>query len=127
MFNLLRPATKDEFESIKASSDIGPNCTVVALDTPNGAILSVVRQCWEVDPMHFPEGCDSRHKAAFLRDICHYMVGLGAPSFYFNINASEEFAAFREAVVVRGAEQVSVVPEIRFKRDLSYVNNQNHN
>ena len=120
MFDFLRAARPEEIEKIKASSDLGPGCAVAALDTPNGPILAVVRHAWEVDPMYFPEGCDDRHKAMFLRDISNYMFGLGAPSYYFNIHASDAFKPFREAVVARGAEQVSTEPEIRFKKDLIY-------
>lgn len=116
--NILRAATKEEVEKIQSNADLGPTTYVVALDSPEGAILATVRLCYEVDPVYFPEGTHPRLKTVFMRDVSHHLQGKGAPNFYFNIPASEEFAEYRAAVTRLGAEQISNEPELRFKRNL---------
>jgi len=116
MFNTLRKATPEEAVSIAHNSDLGPGCDVIALDTPKGAILAVIRTCKELDPVHYPEGIDTRMKTVFLRDAAHLMMGFGAPSYYFNLPADDE--AYQAAAKHWGCEQVSTSPVLRFKKDL---------
>lgn len=116
MFNTIRAATKEEVERIADTSDLGPGCVVVALDTPKGAILAVIRTLKELDPVHYPEGIDTRMKTVFLRDTAHLMLGMGAPSYYFNLPADDE--TYQAAAKHWGCEQVSTSPVLRFKKDL---------
>lgn len=118
MSNLLRAATTAEIEKIAAESDLSANTIVVAEDTPQGPIQGVIRLCYEVDPVHYPAELNGRWKTVFLRDVSHYLVGKGAPAFYFNIPASEDFAEYREAVTRLGAVQMSLAPELRYKKAL---------
>ena len=114
--NTLRLATEAEVESIKSVGDLGPSCTVIALDTSAGPILAVIRRPIEVDPIIFPEGTSSKVKYVFWRDIVTGLKFQGADSFYFNLHADDDLQ--RGVVKSLGAEEVSTAPDIRYKKVL---------
>ncbi len=118
MFRQLRAAKPEEIESIKEKSDIGLNCEVVALDTPKGPIIGVVRIVSELDPVYFPEGIENRWKTTFLRDIETRMTGQGIPAYYFNIDADDANADWRAFQEKWGAKKVFSVPTYRYKTSL---------
>ncbi len=115
----LRAATAAEVDSIKERSDLDPTCLVVALDTPKGPILGVIRRPVELDPVFFPEGLDDRYKPLFARDVANGLLFQGVTHYYFNIPAGDE--AWQNAVKKWGAESVSREPEIRFKKVIVHV------
>lgn len=112
----LRLATPEEVASIKAEGDLQEGCQVVALTTQAGTPLAVIRAAVEVDPVKFPEDFPDRLKAVFLRDIETHLAAKGAISYYFNIAADN--SDWQQVVKTWGAEQISVSPEIRFKKVL---------
>lgn len=114
--NLLRAATQEECDRIATSSDLDQTCQIIALDTPKGPILSVVRRAVEVDPVHMPEGYTPKHFSAFIRDISTYLLGQGVTHYYFNLHAGEESKHYRDAIESWGAVQVSTAPDIRYKK-----------
>jgi hypothetical protein len=119
--NTLRPATPEEIEKIKATSDLDQTCMVIALDSQKGTSLAVLRVPVEVDPVYFPEGVEPRFKLLFMRDIENFLFGKGVSSFYFNLPASDDFKAYRDAISnpqTFGAVAVSPQPDIRFKKQL---------
>ena len=114
----LRPATSEEIAKISGSSDLDATCKVVALDTPKGPILFVVRKAVEVDPVYMPEGYSARHFVTGIRDISNFLLGHGATKFYFNLHADEESKEYREFIEHWGATPVSTAPDIRYKKEL---------
>lgn len=113
----IRLATPEEVEQIKAESDLGPGCTVLALGTTN-PILSVLRQVYEHDPI-FYNGASPSKKAMYAWGVENCLRFQGVPFYYFNIPASEEFADYRKLVTETwGAQQVSKEPELRYKKAL---------
>lgn len=115
---LLRAAKKEEIEKIAPQADLDPTCLVIALDSPKGTILAVLRVATEVDPAFFPEGCDTRQKLLFMRDIENFLIGRGVAQYYFNLHADEASVDYRSAVEKWGAQPVSTAPDIRFKKQL---------
>jgi hypothetical protein len=110
----LRYATEEEIRSIAQKADYNPSAIVLAQDTPHGPILSVVKQVIEVDPVHYPEGCEDRFKLLSANNVEAFLMGKGVSAYYFNIwNEMEDWQ-----IVVKnyGAEQISMAPEVRFKK-----------
>lgn len=112
----LRSATDEEVEKIRATSDLDATCIVLALDTPQGTALAVIRNPVEVDPVYFPEGASTKLNAFFIRDIETFLSAKGISSYYFNCDPANE--VWVEAVKHWGAEQVSTKEELRFKKIL---------
>lgn len=111
--NKLRAATAAEIEKIREHADLDPTCMVIALDTPQGAIVGVIRRPVELDPVFFPPELANKYKVIFARDVATGLMFQGATHFYFNIAADD--AAWQQAVEGFGAEQVSPHPELRYK------------
>jgi hypothetical protein len=114
--NRLRAATPDEVESIKLTSDLDAGCLVLALDTQSGTALAVVRTAVEVDPLYSPEGFTTKQKAFFMRDVETFLAAKGVSNYYFNIDA--DATEWQENLKKWGSSQVSVRPELRFKKVL---------
>ena len=112
----LRPATEQEVAGIADFADLGPGCSVWALDTPQGVILGVVRQAWELDPVFFPPNLQDRWKVVFARDVANGLLMVGVPQFYFQVDASDK--TWQQIVEKWGAETVSAAPEMRYKKVL---------
>lgn len=115
MINRIRIATQEEVASIAEKSDI-QGCTVLALTTPEGTPLAVVRTVVEVDPMFFPEKLSDRMKAMFIRDVETVLAAQGVTKYYFNVHTSNE--KMINYSTHYGAVQQSVQPEIRFAKVL---------
>lgn len=115
MINRIRLATPEEVETIKATADCA-GAQVLALDTPEGTPLAVVRTAIEVDPVIYPEKLSNRMKAMFQRDIETVLAAQGAFKYYFNVHASNQ--PMLDAVKSWGAVQQSTEPEIRFVKVL---------
>jgi hypothetical protein len=118
MFRQLRDAKPEEIESIKNKSDLTDGSIVLALDTPKGPILGVVRVVTELDPVHFPEGLENRWKTTFLRDVETFMTAKGFNEYYFNLDADEASTDWRAFQEKWGAKKVFSVPTYRYKTSL---------
>jgi hypothetical protein len=114
----IRLATQEEIDSIQKSADLGPGCSVYALDFNEGTGIAVVRQCYEIDPMYLPGDNlgQQRQKVLFQFGLESALAMAGVPHYYFNIAAED--TQFQGLVVKTGAEQVSQSPEFRFKKVL---------
>lgn len=109
----VRLATEKEIEKIRDNSDLLPGGTrVLALDGPNGPDIAVLRNCWELNPVHYAEGTNDSRRARFLWGLEERMLGAGIDRYYFQIAADS--TRYIETVKHWGAEQVSPVPEFRF-------------
>lgn len=113
----LRLATAEEIAKLQLTSDITPQTTVVAFDNAQTGQpdFAVLRQVFEVDPMLFADGTNSRRKAMFVWALENSFRIMGTPqAYYFNVLASDE--TWQGVVKTWGAEQISAAPELRFKK-----------
>lgn len=115
MMNRVRKATEEEIEKIKSFSDLS-GCSILALDTPQGPILGVLRTAIEVDPVIYPEALPDRWKLIFQRDVETVLAAQGVPKYYFNLHASNE--EWNKEVKKWGAIPQSTEPEIRYVKVL---------
>jgi hypothetical protein len=109
----IRYATPEEIESIKETSDLTSATAVV---TFGGKDFGVLRIANELDPIHFHEDTTDKRKLFFLTNIETALRLQGIKEIYFNIRADDE--AWLSIAKHWGAEAVSKVPEIRFKKVL---------
>lgn len=109
----IRLATPEEVQRIEGEADLTPTSAVFALGTSKGTILGVRRIVNELDPVFLPEGCDSRMKAFFARDMANGLWFQGVTELYFNVAADD--AEWQRNVEKFGADRVSPVPEFRYK------------
>lgn len=112
----IRLATPEEVESIRETSDLTPGSTVVAFPGGHGTSLAVIRRTVEIDPMHYGEGCPANRKALFVWGLENMLRFMGNTEYYFNVRTEDE--AYRQVVQHWGAQQISVGPELRFKKVL---------
>jgi hypothetical protein len=115
MINRIRVATSEEVATIAKVSDC-EGCVVLALDTPEGTPLAVIRTAVEVDPVIYPEKLSARWKAMFQRDVETVLAAQGVKKYYFNVHTSNE--AMLKVVDTFGAVQQSTEPEFRFVKVL---------
>lgn len=115
MINRIRIATAEEVEQIQAVSDC-QGATVLALTTPEGTPMAVVRSVVEVDPLFFPEKLSDRMKAMFIRDVETVLAAQGVHKYYFNVHATNE--KMLNYSKHYGATELSTEPEIRFVKVL---------
>ena len=109
----IRLATPEEVASIIVGSDITPTSTVL---TFGGKDFAVMRNCFELDPVIFHEGCSNQRKLLFIMNIETSMRLQGIKEYYFNVHADND--QWRQVVETSGASPVSQVPEIRYKKAL---------
>lgn len=109
----IRLATEEEVQKVAATSDLSFATSVV---TFGGKDFAVLRNCFEVDPIHFHEESKDRRKLLFLMNLETALRLQGVKEFYFNIAADD--TATQEVMKSFGAEATSKVPEIRFKKAL---------
>lgn len=114
----LRPATIEEIESIKEESNLTQTSQVVALDTPLGPILYVVRQAVELDPVHMPKGSNAHHFGAALRDISNWFLGGGVTTFFFNLHCEDADGEYGEFMEKWGCDRLSKKPIYRYRKDI---------
>ena len=116
MIQRLRLATPEEIEKIKADSDLDPTCKVLSLDTAMGTPIAVIRLGIETDPVYYPKEFGAKQIAMFSRDILNYLWAQNVERFYFNIDATD--TNWADHLKAEGCEQVSKIPELRFKRTI---------
>lgn len=104
----IRPATLQEVETIKESSDLTPLSQVLAM----GDSLAVWRIANELDPFHFGTASNSQ-KYMFMWGLQNLLRGSGATEIYFNVLTED--AHFQQIVENMGAEKISKGPEYRYK------------
>lgn len=109
----IRLATKEEIEAIREQADLTPGSTVWRM----GEITGVVRPVMELDPVFYGEAGEQK-KLLFVWGVENMLRATGAPAYYFNVPAKEEFDRYRTIVKKWGAEQTSPEPEYRFKKEL---------
>lgn len=114
--NRIRLATPAEVDSIKETSDLTPDCLVLALDTQVGTPTAVVRNVVEVDPVAFPLGFPDRLKYMFMRDIETFLSAKGISSYYFNLHSNDP--EYIKTMTHFGAQQTSTQEEFRFRKNL---------
>jgi hypothetical protein len=113
----LRLATPEEIEALKDKlGDIDASTQPIALTTQAGSPVAIIRAAVEVDPVIFPENFPDRLKAVFVRDVETHLAAKGVPYYYFNVAADDE--KWQSVIKTWGAQAVSPVPEIRFKKVL---------
>lgn len=114
----IRFATQEEVESIKKRSDLDVRVPgqVVAFDGPQGPDFAVIKQVFELDPVIFADGTSDKRKALFMWSMMNHLRLNGIPVVYFNIAAADE--QWQKVSQNFGVEQVSIVPELRFKMTL---------
>lgn len=115
----IRLATSEEIETFKEGSDLTPTSTLVVFPnegkTPDVAVL---RHVVEIDPVRFNPDSGLQRKQFFIFNLETALRLMGTKEYYFNVLADEENAQWRAIIEKRGAEQVSVAPELRYKKRL---------
>lgn len=112
MISPIRLATLEEVEAIASKSDLTPASRVLAFEDNR----AVVRVATEVDPFIADPKSPKYKRALFLWGIENLLRFQGNTEYYFNIR--EEDKEFQEVVKDFGAQQVSLGPELRFKKVL---------
>lgn len=107
----IRLATPEEIESIRESSDLGPGCTVWAMEPS----LAVTRQALELDPVYY-NGVSHSKMALFIWGMENILRAAGHPAYYFNVGSEDE--KYQKIIEGFGAQRVSKGPEFRYKKSL---------
>lgn len=113
----LRLANADEIAAIQKTSDITPQTSVVMFDNAQTGFpdVAVLRQVFEMDPVLFAKGSNTRRKAQFVWALENSFRIMGTPqAYYFNVRADD--MEWQSLVKSWGAEQVSATPEFRMKK-----------
>ena len=111
----IRLASPEEVEKIRDNSDLMPGHTAVyALDGPNGPDLAVVRNCVEVNPVHYAEGTSDMRRVRFMWGLEERLLGAGVDRYYSQFDSSKE--DYLKVMEHYGFERVSPVPEYRYLR-----------
>ena len=117
-FSLPEPivlATPEEVAKIAKNSELTQFSSVYKFRKN----LAVIRSVTELDPVYFNDNATIRERAMFIWGLENMMRGNGLQSYYFNVLADDE--SWQSAVKHWKAEQVSVAPELRFKKVISNV------
>jgi hypothetical protein len=109
----IRLATQEEVTPIADVMDITPTSTVV---TFGGKDFAVIRVCYEIDPMIFAEDTADRRKLFFLTNLETSLRLQGVKEVYFNVKADDP--QYLEVLKHLGAEPMSDIPTVRFKKVL---------
>ncbi len=117
MINRIRIATPEEVAEVIQSGDSREG-TVLALDTPEGAMKAVIRTAIEIDPVIYPQPdkLSMRMRAVFWRDLETVLAAQGAKNYYFNVHVSNQ--AMNDTVKTWGAFRLSSEPEYRYIKAL---------
>jgi hypothetical protein len=111
----LRLATREEVESIRLKSDLGPTSTVVAFE--HGAQpsdLAVIKQVTELDPVFFQDASDTRRRVLFIWALENAMRIMGLGSYYFQVPVADE--TWIKNIEGWGAERLSTEPQFRYTK-----------
>ena len=111
--DIIRLATLEEIESIKDTSDLSFATSVV---TFGGKDFAVLRNCFELDPMHFHPDTDNRRKLSFGMNLETSLRLQGIKEFYCNV-ASDNLP-WQAVLKNWGMEPTTDYPQIRFKKVL---------
>lgn len=109
----VRLATPEEAAAIASTSDLSFATSVF---TYGGKDFGVVRQCFEIDPMHFHPDSSIKRRAIFAMNLETILRFQGVKEVYFNVADDNE--EMKEVVKTWGAEPTSPSPEIRYKKVL---------
>jgi hypothetical protein len=111
--DIIRFAKPEDIESISGKLDITPTSSVV---TFGGKDFAVIRDVRELEPVVFHEDTTDKRKLFFLTNLETALRLQGTTEVYFNIPADD--ATYIKVMKNWGAEPVSTVPGIRFKKVL---------
>jgi|SRR5581483_869904 len=112
----IRLATEDEIKAIADHADLASAASVVAFGTGDTAVLAVLRNAFEIDPMISGDKVTTQRKAFFIWGLENALRMQGIKQYYFNVLADDE--KYRGIVESWGATAVSTAPEIRYKKVL---------
>lgn len=111
--DIIRQATPEEIEKIAPTSDLTTVSTVV---TMGGKDFAVVRNCIEIDPMHFADDSSNSRRLLFAMNLETVMRLNGVKEIYFNVPVADE--KYIKVLNTWGATPTSREPELRFKKVL---------
>lgn len=118
MIPAVRLATPEEVEKIRETSDL-TNATSVWVWPNEGkdSDMAVVRNCLEIDPMHFGKDSGHQRKALWGWTLFNMLRSNGVKEIYFNIDAEgmEDFTSILEKM---GASRTTAKPQYRFRMNL---------
>jgi hypothetical protein len=118
MMKHLRLATAEEVEKLRKDSDYTRNTVVFAMDQNEGEPdFAVVRTVIDLDPVHYGKSTNDVQKAKFMYALEERLAGMGIDQVYYSVADSD--ARWKAVIKNWGAEEVSPVPERRFKKVLS--------
>ena len=121
LVDAIRLASNEEIASIATKSDLDFRVPgqVMAFDnhSSNKPDFAVLKQVFEVDPVLFDSETSNKRKALFMWSLMNHLRLNGIPVVYFQIAADD--AEWQKSAQSFGVEQVSIVPELRFKLTLS--------
>jgi hypothetical protein len=115
MLPYIRPATEEEVKPIAEGADLTGSTAVWAWPNEKGVCdLAVLRNCMEIDPVHFFGSQSTQRKMLFFWAACNMLKASGTREVYFNVDAegSEEYVQFLEKL---GASRLNAKPQFRFK------------
>jgi hypothetical protein len=116
----IRLASAEEIASIvlKSDLDVRVPTQIVAFDNhqTNVPDLAVIKQVFELDPVHFADQSSDKRKALFMWSMMNHLRLIGTPVVYFSIAAGD--SEWQQNARNFGVEQVSAAPELRFKMTL---------
>ena len=114
---IVKLATPEEIETIKATSDLDFATGVWASHHKDGKVdIAVTKMVPEMDPVYFSPASDNRRKVDFISSLENMLRAVGIKAYYFNVSAEEKGKAWVEICKAWGAEQLSPGPELRFKK-----------
>lgn len=109
----VRLATPEEIATIQTSSDLSYATSVF---TFGGKDFAVIRNCFEIDPMHFASDSSTKRRMIFAMNLESILRFQGVKEVYFNVADDNE--QMKEVVRTWGAEPTSPSAEIRYKKVL---------
>lgn len=112
----VRLATKDEVESLRATSNYTAETIVYAMDQNAEPDFAVVKRVVELDPVYFSKHTNDIQKARFIWALEERMAGGGVEQYFFDIPADDQ--RYQAVVKNWGAEQVSIKPVLKFQKVL---------
>lgn len=116
----IRFATQEEIQGISSKSDLDPRVPTQVYAFENELTgkpdFAVVKQVFEVDPVHFAEASTTKRRALMMWSVMNHLRLNGIPVVYFQI--ADDAVEWQSVSKNFGTEEVSLVPERRFKMTL---------
>ena len=118
MLKHIRPATDEEVNKIRATSDFGGEpFAVYAMENQQGEFdLAVVKNVIEVDPIYYAPNTNDFQKARFQWGLEERLMGAGIHRYAVSPHASD--TRWIRIIKEWGFKQQSTEPEIRLYRNL---------